>query len=146
MPEPSIEEVDPKTAWDALASKEDAILIDVRTHAEWSFVGVPQTPPARPEPVLIEWQSYPAMAINPGFVSAALASAEQASAKTLYFLCRSGVRSLHAAHAVSAAARDAGVALSCVNVANGFEGDPCPQGRRGGVSGWKAQGLPWRQS
>ena len=60
---------------------------------------------------------------------------------SIYFLCRSGVRSKHAAIAMT----EAGWAR-CFNIASGFEGPPDPAGHRGTVDGWKAQGLPWTQT
>lgn len=143
---PPIGDVDPQTAWHALTSGEKCILVDVRTRAEWRSVGVPDLPSDCPELVLIEWQTYPAMKINPDFVDAALAAVKEEDAKTAFFICRSGVRSLHAAMMVGAAAAETGVELSCVNVAGGFEGDPRLQGSGGDGNGWKDQGLPWRQS
>ncbi|MGD0106056.1 MAG: rhodanese-like domain-containing protein, partial [Rhodopila sp.] len=59
---------------------------------------------------------------------------------TLYFICRSGARSMAAA----AAAQKAGFPR-VFNVADGFEGPPDVQGHRGRTAGWKADGLPWRQ-
>ena len=58
----------------------------------------------------------------------------------IYFLCRSGVRSLAAAQAAQAAGFP-----HVFNIADGFEGPPDPQGHRGTTAGWKADGLPWRQ-
>ena len=97
MTSDSISEADPMTTWARLEQDETALLLDVRTQAEWSFVGVPTTPANRPSPVLIEWQEFPAMTVNPTFAEAALNAAEEAGATTVYFICRSGVRSLHAA-------------------------------------------------
>ena len=34
-------DVAPKTAWKILTERPEAVLIDVRTRAEWNFVGVP---------------------------------------------------------------------------------------------------------
>ena len=34
----------------------------------------------------------------------------------------------------------------CFNVTDGFEGPPDGAGHRGTVAGWKASGLPWRQT
>lgn len=141
-----IGEVDPDAAWAALRSDPKAILIDVRTRAEWAFVGLPDLTAAGKEPALIEWQGFPAMAVNPDFAASALAVIREAGAGTAYFLCRSGGRSLRAALATAEAAGAAGVNVACVNVAEGFEGDLDPNGRRGAVSGWKARELPWRQS
>ena len=145
MSQPTIRDVEPREVWDALEAG-DAVMIDVRTRAEWSFVGLPLTPDGAPETALIEWQSFPTMEVNPSFAEAALAAVEEAGASTAYFLCRSGVRSLHAAVAAEAAARAAGRTVECVNISRGFEGAPDEEGHRGRVNGWKAQGLPWPQS
>ena len=59
---------------------------------------------------------------------------------TVVFLCRSGNRSIGAAEA----ATEAGIAPS-YNVLDGFEGNLDEHRHRGGT-GWKAVGLPWRQS
>lgn len=139
----AIAEADPRTVWSALESGEKGLVIDVRTRAEWTFVGLPDLPGGAPGLALIEWQSFPTMAVAPDFAAEALAAIEKAGAGTAFFLCRSGVRSLHAALAVHEAS---GGDVRCVNITGGFEGDPDPQGRRGEVNGWKAQGLPWRQS
>ena len=58
----------------------------------------------------------------------------------MVFLCRSGNRSIGAAKAATAA----GIEPS-YNVLDGFEGDLDDDKHRGGT-GWKAVGLPWRQS
>ena len=58
----------------------------------------------------------------------------------LVFVCRSGVRSVAAAHAATAA----GLGRS-YNVIDGFEGGLDAEGHRG-TTGWRAAGLPWRQS
>lgn len=150
-----VRDADPETAWAALRAAGDdpdgradggAILIDVRTQAEWSFVGLPDLSATGRAPALIEWQSFPDMAVNPAFAAAALDAIAACGAREAYFLCRSGVRSLHAAHAVAKATAATGRAVACVNVAGGFEGDPDADGRRGALNGWKASGLPWRQS
>lgn len=141
-----IGEVDPDAAWKALQENPKAILIDVRTRAEWAFVGLPDLTRLGREPALIEWQSFPTMAVNPDFAESALAAIRDSGAGEAYFLCRSGGRSLRAALAVAEAAGAAGVNVACVNIAEGFEGDLNPDGRRGALGGWKARDLPWRQS
>lgn len=54
-------------AFDGLAGQQEATLIDVRTQAEWSFVGVPDLRPLGKEPILAEWQSFPSTGPNPAF-------------------------------------------------------------------------------
>lgn len=139
-------EIDPDAAYAALAGNEKTILIDVRTRAEWSFVGVPDLSAAGAEPALIEWQSFPTMAVNPDFAEAALGAIASTGAETAYFLCRSGARSLRAALVTAQAASAAARRLTCFNIVEGFEGDLNPDGKRGALNGWKARGLPWRQS
>lgn len=139
-------EVGPKDAWEAMASSRPTLMIDVRTTREWSMVGVPDLSSLNQPVAFIEWQSFPAMAINQNFVEEALGAADQTDAEEIYFICRSGVRSLHAAMTTSAAAAATGRKLACFNVATGFEGDPNAQGDRGELNGWIANGLPWRQS
>ena len=137
--------VDPETAWAALSANPSTLLIDVRTRPEWTFVGIPDLSPIAREAALIEWQRYPDMAVNGAFAEEALAAAEAVGAETVFFICRSGVRSLSAAAATADAAAAAGRKLDCVNVEAGFEGVLGAEGRRS-VNGWKNRGLPWRQS
>ncbi len=84
------------------------------------------------------------MTHNPDFVAAltsALTEARVDFDAPVYFLCRSGVRSQHAAVAMTAAGWK-----RCFNIATGFEGALDGSGHRGRVAGWKALGLPWVQS
>ena len=134
-----VEDVAPTQTWEALQSDEDAHLVDVRTDAEWNFVGLPDLNPAGKKPLLIPWQVYPMMQRNPGFEDA-LRDSGLTAAHKIYFICRSGVRSMAAAEA----ARAAGFP-HVFNVADGFEGPPDQAGHRGTLAGWKADGLPWRQ-
>ena len=131
-------------AWRLLNSDPRAQLIDVRTVAEWSYVGVPDLAALGRELITVEWQRFPDMGVNPDFAvetKAALARAGAAPDAPLLFLCRSGVRSRAAAIAMS----QAGFSRA-YNLAGGFEGDLDAERHRGSKSGWKAAGLPWRQS
>lgn len=133
-------DVPPKQAWQILSEHNDAVLVDVRTRAEWSFVGVPDLRPLHKEAALISWQVYPDMARNPNFESE-VAALSIAKDTPVLFLCRSGARSRAAAMAMTAQGFS-----RCYNVAEGFEGDPDGEHHRGRVNGWKAAGLPWVQS
>jgi len=132
-------------AYGALATDPTAILIDVRTQAEWAYVGVPDLAGLGKTPFLIEWQSYPSGHTDPQFaprLAAALGGpAKMQDSGPLYFLCRSGHRSRLAAIALTSAGWS-----RCFNISDGFEGVLDAQRHRGGVNGWKASGLPWRQS
>ena len=134
-----VENISPPQVWSALRDDPQAQLVDVRTDAEWTYVGLPDLAAAGKQPVLIPWQIFPKMEVNAGFVDQ-LKQAGFTPEHHIYFLCRSGVRSLAAARAAEAA----GFART-YNVADGFEGNPDGDGHRGQVAGWKAEGLPWRQ-
>jgi rhodanese-related sulfurtransferase len=134
-----IEDLHPRQVWEALMSNPDAALCDVRTNAEWSFVGLPDLSQTGKQPVLIQWQMFPTMQANPKFIEA-LAAAHLTPQTHIYFICRSGARSLSAAMA----AKEAGY-KHVYNIKDGFEGPPDARNHRGQVGGWKAEGLPWKQ-
>lgn len=133
----------PDEAWETLRSDPAAALVDVRTAAEWAFVGTPDLGDAKGCLVTIEWQTYPGMARNPAFaeaVDAALREAGSGPDAPVYFLCRSGQRSASAATAMMQAGY-----RRCFNVIGGFEGPRDEHGHRGTTEGWKAADLPWAQ-
>ncbi|MEJ0016607.1 MAG: rhodanese-like domain-containing protein [Acetobacteraceae bacterium] len=134
-----VENVPPGRVWEALQHDPKAQLVDVRTDAEWSFVGVPDLSAVGKQVVPIQWQVYPTMTRNGAFVEQ-LQEAGFMPDHHIYFICRSGQRSLAAALAAQAAGFP-----NAYNVADGFEGGVDAHGHRGVASGWKAQGLPWRQ-
>jgi rhodanese-related sulfurtransferase len=134
-----VQNVPPSQVWEALRADPQAQLVDVRTDAEWNFVGLPDLAPAGKQAVLIQWQVYPTMQVNAAF-AAQLQEAGCTPAQHLYFICRSGQRSMAAAQAAEAAGFP-----HVYNVAEGFEGGPDGAGHRGKLAGWKARGLPWRQ-
>jgi rhodanese-related sulfurtransferase len=134
-----VENVAPAQTWEALQADEDAQLVDVRTDVEWTFVGLPDLKAAGKQTLLIPWQVYPTMQLNGSFEEN-LRTAGLTAEHKIYFICRSGARSMAAAEA----ARSAGFP-HVFNVADGFEGPPDAEGHRGTTAGWKADGLPWRQ-
>ncbi|MFD1702721.1 rhodanese-like domain-containing protein [Methylopila henanensis] len=137
-------DVAPRDAWESLETDPAAALVDVRTSAEWSFVGVPDLSPAGKRVLLQEWQRFPSMQIDPGFAEAVAETLKSAGATEdtpVYFLCRSGARSQAAAAALAALGW-----TRAYNVVGGFEGPLDGERRRGSVAGWKADGLPWVQS
>ncbi|MEJ2175164.1 MAG: rhodanese-like domain-containing protein [bacterium] len=110
-----------------------ARLVDIRTQAELYWVG------RIPGAVMVEWNSYPAGALNLDFINQLSDFVDPR--ETTMFICRSGGRSHHAA----IAATQAGFHHS-YNVLEGFEGDKDPQGHRNTTGGWRVAGLPWLQS
>lgn len=128
----------PQQAWDLLASDPDATLVDVRTSAEWQWVGGADLAELGKRTVGIEWVTS-AGEPNGRFVEQ-LAEAGLSPEAPVLFLCRSGGRSAAAAQVATAAGY-----RTAYNVAEGFEGDHDAKGHRGTVNGWKVAGLAWRQ-
>ena len=108
-------------------------LVDVRTQAEWEYVGYV------PGSVLIEWNTFPSGQRNPRFLEQLQETLPKTEAPVM-FICRSGVRSHHAA----AAATQNGYPNS-YNILEGFEGNKDAQGHRNSIGGWRFAGLPWIQ-
>jgi rhodanese-related sulfurtransferase len=133
-------EVTSEEAWQILEAESDAALVDVRTNAEWAFVGLPDLSQLGKEPARISWQVFPSMAENANFVDD-VAATGIADATPVMFLCRSGARSRLAAIACAA-----GGNTQSFNVIDGFEGPRDDRGHRGTRAGWKAAGLPWQQA
>jgi rhodanese-related sulfurtransferase len=127
-------DIDVCTTWESLNSNHTAVLVDVRTEAEWSQVGIPEWGELNQNFFLISWQFAPDMRVNEHFVDE-LREAGVAKGVPVYFLCRSGVRSRAAAECATSAGYG-----PCYNVAEGFEGVANIFGRRCG--GWRGNGLP----
>jgi rhodanese-related sulfurtransferase len=126
--------VTPLEAWELLRQQPEAKLIDVRTNAERHWVGQVALPPG--QHMAVEWTSWPSGVVNPQFIE----QLGQVAAKddVLLFLCRSGVRSRHAAKL----ATDHGF-TNAYDILEGFEGDKDSAGHRKGSGGWCFANLPW---
>ncbi|AHB47282.1 sulfurtransferase [Hyphomicrobium nitrativorans NL23] len=138
-----IEDVPADAAWERLKTDAGSALVDVRTRAEWTFVGLPDLETVGKQVLAVEWQTFPDSRVDPDFVgklATLLGQVGVAKDAEIFFLCRSGARS----EAAAAAMAEAGY-TRCRNVADGFEGPLGPDRKRGAVAGWKAAGLPWRQ-
>jgi rhodanese-related sulfurtransferase len=123
----------PAEAYEILQSAPGAKLVDVRSRAEWDWVGRVSNS------VNIEWSTYPGMKLNPHFLTQLEQQVDKES--LVIFLCRSGVRSHHAA----AAATNIGYS-DCYNVLEGFEGNLNDSKHRNVTGGWRMAGLPWEQN
>ena len=138
-----IEDVPVEEVWARLKEDKGAVLIDVRTRAEWAFVGLPDLSQIDKRVLTVEWQTSPESRIDAAFpdrLGEALAAAGADRDAPLFFICRSGGRSRMAAEAMA----NAGY-RQCRNVADGFEGPLDANRHRGRVAGWKAAGLAWVQ-
>lgn len=132
-------EISATEAWDRLKNNPKAQLLDVRTQAEWNFVGLPDLSSIGRRVHCVEWQGFPTGTRNSGFVAEASQALDDPTTQVMV-ICRSGARSRAAAIALT----QAGFAQA-FNISDGFEGDPDAEGHRNNINGWKASGLPWRQ-
>lgn len=123
--------VPPELAWQLFQAGE-AVLVDVRTPEELSYVG------RVPGATHLAWATGTAQVRNPRFVRELESKVPRNS--VVLFLCRSGKRSAAAAEA----ATKAGYA-NAFNVLEGFEGELDERQRRGELGGWRRRGLPWVQ-
>jgi len=121
----------PELAWRLFRAKL-ALLIDVRTPEELSYVG--RVPGARH----LTWATGVAQVRNPNFIDELESKVPKDA--VVMFLCRSGKRSGAAAEAATQAGYG-----NAFNVLEGFEGDLDEHHRRGQIDGWRHRGLPWVQ-
>ena len=139
MGEVHIPAVSVDDTWAKLNSDTGAVLVDVRTIAEWAYVGLPDLSAVGKRPVLVEWQGFPDDRPNTAFVERLTEASAQVGADKgteMFFICRSGARSLNAARAMAAAGY-----TRCRNVADGFEGPLDPNRHRGQARRLEGQGV-----
>lgn len=84
------------------------------------------------------------MSVNAAFFEEIEAAFNGVYPEHMFFICRSGARSFEAATYVQNQLASKNINCVCVNVAEGFEGDPDSGGQRGVVNGWKFNNLPWQ--
>jgi rhodanese-related sulfurtransferase len=127
--------VSPQEAYELLKENPDIILVDVRTNAERDWVGRVDIKPE--QHFAVQWSLYPGGVTNPDFMSQLQTIAPEKN-QVILFLCRSGVRSRHAAKLATENAY-----TNCYDILQGFEGDKDSHQHRKTVGGWCQQGLPW---
>lgn len=126
--------VTPAEAYALVQQASNVKLVDVRTNAERDWVGRVAIPEA--QHAAIQWNLYPGGTPNPEFLQQLAQTAGKDD--VLLFLCRSGVRSRHAAKL----ATEHGY-VNSFDILEGFEGDKDALGHRKTISGWCKADLPW---
>ncbi|MDZ7805232.1 MAG: rhodanese-like domain-containing protein [Thiohalophilus sp.] len=142
MTDLTVEELTPQQAWQLLQDEPRALLVDVRSHMEFLFIGHPAGA------INVPWIDEPDWNINPDFIRELrqlmlgglphLDSGSQAVPVVL--ICRSGRRSREAGELLL---REGFVQV--YNVSDGFEGELDEQHHRSTLGGWRYAGLPWEQ-
>ena len=89
--------------------------------------------------ILISWHVYPLLKIN-SFFENKIIELNIKKNDELFFICRSGGRSFHAAKFLAHSGYN-----YCYNVSDGFEGDKNKLNKRSTINGWKFNNLPWEQ-
>lgn len=124
----------PQEAYQLLQADPKVKLVDVRTDAERDWIG--RVAINEGQHLAVQWNLYPENKPNPDFLKQLQQSTGEED--VLLFLCRSGVRSRHAA----TLATENGY-KHCFDILEGFEGEKDAQGHRRTVNGWCKTGLPW---
>ena len=132
-------DLSPNETWDIIKQNSDCFLVDCRTSAEWSLVGVPDLDSLGKKVLFVEWQTFPTMEKNPRFLQEISESNLTKNSKII-FICRSGARSRSAAEFLTSQGYE-----SCFNCSEGFEGSHDDLGQRSKINGWKFHNLPWKQ-
>ncbi|GJM04977.1 MAG: rhodanese-like domain-containing protein [marine bacterium B5-7] len=137
-----LKKTNPQEAHKILEQQNNAVLVDVRSTMEYSFVGHPL------DALHIPLKEPPSWDMQPEFVEKVRTSLaermpgnDQLTDVPVLMLCRSGQRSELAGEMLIKAGF-----TNVYNVLEGFEGDRDEKGHRNTVNGWRFHGLPWEQS
>ena len=136
-----VKSISPKDAMKLIADEPKSLLIDVRSHMEFLFIGHPTGA------VHIPWIDEPDWNINPHFARdvrqlllGGLADAAKGAHVPIVLICRSGKRSYEAGELLV----KEGIG-NVYNVVDGFEGELDSSHHRSTLGGWRFEGLPWEQ-
>lgn len=136
-----VKSISSKDAMKLITDEPKSLLIDVRSHMEFLFIGHPAGA------VHIPWIDEPDWNINPHFVRdvrqlllGGLADAAKGAHVPIVLICRSGKRSYEAGELLV----KEGIG-NVYNVVDGFEGELDSNHHRSTLGGWRYEGLPWEQ-
>jgi rhodanese-related sulfurtransferase len=141
MAERQVQTISPREAWEKVQADPRALLIDVRSHMEYLFIGHPVGA------VHIPWIDEPDWNVNPNFIRevrqlvlGGLSHESGGNDVPLLLICRSGKRSREAGDLLLQAGF-----TKVFNIAEGFEGELDDHHHRSTLGGWRFEGLPWEQ-
>jgi rhodanese-related sulfurtransferase len=124
-----------------MESEPKALLVDVRSHMEFLFIGHPVGS------YNVPWIDEPDWKINPRFaveirqlVLGGLSHDMEGSNIPVLLICRSGKRSLEAGELLLKEGFH-----RVYNIEDGFEGELDEDHHRSTLGGWRCEGLPWEQ-
>ena len=142
-PNDTITPLTPPEAFKLMQDNPNSMLVDVRTDIEFLMIGHPKGA------VHVPWIEAPDWVINPDFVKEVkrlvLVHAEEGPGDgddvLIILICRSGIRSDDAAHALQLEGLK-----NLYAVKSGFEGPLDENHQRSTIAGWRFDGLPWEQT
>jgi rhodanese-related sulfurtransferase len=138
----TVQTLTPSQAAELLSKDARALLIDVRSHMEYLFIGHPKGA------VNIPWIDEPDWVINPNFVrevrqlllGGLVHEGDDRQSVPVLLICRSGKRSQEAGALLLKEGFD-----TVFSISDGFEGELDDQHHRSSLGGWRYEGLPWEQ-
>ncbi len=137
----NVKTISAKQAHEIIEENPKALLIDVRSHMEFLFIGHPTGA------INIAWIDEPDWIINPRFVAevrqtilGGMSHIDKVESAPLLLICRSGKRSLEAGELLINNGFH-----NIYNIDEGFEGELNDEHKRSSLAGWRYDGLPWEQ-
>ena len=79
-------DLSPNEAWNIIKENSDCFLVDCRTSAEWSLVGVPDLDSLGKKVLFVEWQTFPTMEKNPRFLQEISETILEKKSKIIFFV------------------------------------------------------------
>lgn len=141
MSDKQVKTIDSRQAWQLIQENPKSLLVDVRSHMEFLFIGHPVGA------INVPWIDEPDWNINPNFVReikqlmlGGLAHVPGGNDVPVLLICRSGKRSQEAGEQLLREGLG-----NVYNIADGFEGELDEQHHRSTQGGWRFAGLPWEQ-
>eukprot|EP01080_Neovahlkampfia_damariscottae_P011299 gene11299-4110_t len=140
-----VPDITPQDTLKILMADKNSFLIDIRTDAEWMWVGKPEIPttPWKSEPIFVQFLYHPNRNLNPNFFEEVLSKLKKSPRfkpdSKLFFLCCCASRSVKA----SKMFKEKG--YNAYNILYGFDGPANQDRQRGKVDGWRFRNLPWYQ-
>jgi rhodanese-related sulfurtransferase len=141
MTDTKVQTISPKQAWKMIEDLPKSVLVDVRSHMEFLFIGHPSGA------INVPWIDEPDWVINPNFlrevrqlILGGLSHDGSTENVPVLLICRSGKRSLEAGHLLVQNGFK-----QVYNIADGFEGELDDHHHRSTLGGWRFEGLPWEQ-
>lgn len=141
MSDKQVKTIDSQQAWQMIQENPKCLLVDVRSHMEFLFIGHPVGA------INVPWIDEPDWNINPNFsreikqlMLGGLAHSGERETVPVLLICRSGKRSLEAGNLLISEGVN-----NVYNISDGFEGELDDDHHRSTLGGWRFAGLPWEQ-